>query len=183
MLAQLGIFLAEATEAGAAVEEKKINPVLPKGFEIFWAAVFFLALLALMRYVLLPPIRRLVAERDDKIRGDLASAERTRDELIRARAAYDAALAGARAEANGIIDEARQAADERRSELFAAAESEIAALRAAAQEEINEARARALSGLRSEVVDLSVNAASKVIGSPLDKASYAPTVERVLGQK
>ena len=102
--------------------------------------------------------------------------------MATARSAYDSALAGARAEANGIIDEARQEADSRRAELFAAADAEIAELRAAAQEEINEARTRALLGLHSDVVDLSVNAASKVIGSPLDRAAYVATVERVLGQ-
>lgn len=184
MLAQLGIFLAEAAgDAHAEAEKEAINPVLPKLHEIFWAAVFFLALLALMRYVLLPPIRQLIAERDGKIRGDLASAERTRDELVSARAAYDQALAGARGEANALIDQARQEAEARRTELFAGVEAEIAEMRAAAQEEINEARARALSGLRSDVVDLSVSAASRVIGSPLDRATNAPIVERVLGQK
>lgn len=186
MLVQLGILLAEggAAEAGAnGKEAEKINPVLPEMFEVVWAAIFFLALLALMRYVLLPQIKRLIDERESKIRGDLAAAEMSNDELTATRAAYDAALADARNEANGLIDAARGEADGRRSEIFAAAEAEIASLRAAAQEEINEARARALTGLRSDVVELSVGAASKVLGKPLDKAVHQATVERVLGRK
>lgn len=187
MLAQLGILLAEggaAAEAGGHSETPDPpNPVLPEMFEVVWAAIFFLALLALMRYVLLPQIKRLIDEREAKVRGDLAAAEMSKDELTATRAAYDAALADARNEANGLIDAARGEADSRRSEIFAAAEAEIASLRAAAQEEINEARARALTGLRSDVVELSVGAASKVLGKPLDKAAHQATVERVLGRK
>ena len=186
MLVQLGILLAEggAAEAGAnAKEPKKINPVLPEMFEVVWAAIFFLALLALMRYVLLPQIKRLIDGREAKIRSDLAAAEMSKDELSATRAAYDAALADARNDANGLIDVARGEADGRRSEIFTAAEAEIASLRAAAQEEINEARARALTGLRSDVVELSVGAASKVLGKPLDTTVHQATVERVLGRK
>ena len=181
MLVKLGILLAEGgAVAGEAVEEDKINPVLPEWHEVVWATIFFLALLALMRYVLLPPLRRLIDEREAKVRGDLASAEMSKDELVQTRAAYDAALAGARGEAGGVIETARQEADARRAELLAEAERDISGWRAAAQEEINEARARALTGLRSDVVDLSVEAASKVLASPLDRAASLPIVERVL---
>ena len=72
MLEQLSIdellALAEEGEEGEegeahAEEEEVPNPVLPAGNEIVWAAIFFYALWALMKYVLLPPVQRTRAER------------------------------------------------------------------------------------------------------------------------
>ena len=44
-------------------EEETVNPVLPTGFDMLYAFIFFVALWAAMKYVLLPPIQKVRAER------------------------------------------------------------------------------------------------------------------------
>ena len=66
---------AAATDVHQATETAAKNPILPTINEMFWAAVVFLLLWSLMKFVLLPPITKLMATRADTIRGDLQAAE------------------------------------------------------------------------------------------------------------
>jgi F-type H+-transporting ATPase subunit b len=161
-------------------EEKASNPIIPEVKEIFWAFVFFALLFFLMRYVLVPPLQRMLAEREEKIRGDLDAADRTKDQLGVVRADYEAALAGARAEANEHIERARAEADEHRVQLQAVADAEIAELRQQAQAEIAAERQRALTSVRTDVVELAVGAASAVVGRQIDRAAATAVVEQAL---
>ena len=150
--------LALAAEAGE--ESDPPNPVIPEVNEIIWAAIFFFALWALMKWVLLPPILRAIENRAETIQGDRDAADEAAAALGEARREHEAALAEARAEANQILADARAAADERRAAMQAEADAEIAELRRAAQAEIDQARAEALTSLRGDVSSLAVGAAS-----------------------
>jgi F-type H+-transporting ATPase subunit b len=163
-----------------AVTEEAKNPIIPTGKEMLWAFVFFMLLFLLLRFVLVPPLQRLMRERDEKIRADLEGAEKAKDDVARVRVDYDAALASARAEADGIIGAARAEADAHRAQLQATADAEIAQLRSAAQAEITAARERALTAVRGEVGELAMSAASAVIGAPVDRTRAASAVERAL---
>lgn len=182
MLNWLSILATTAEEGAVVAEEDPPNPVLPEWNEALWALVFFIALWALMKYVLLPPIRKVMTERDEVVRRDREAAERSRDQLVQARVDFDEALAGARAEASTIIEQARAEADARRAELDRAAEAEIATLRQQAAQEIAATREQALDRMRDDVVDLAVSAASAVLGAPVDRAGAAATVERVIAE-
>lgn len=183
MLSWLPILAAAAEGGEHAAEADPPNPVLPEWNEAFWALVFFLALWALMKYVLLPPLRKVMAEREDVVRRDREAADRARDQLVQAQADYEAALAGARVEANQLIEQARAEADARRNELDLAAENEIAGLRQQAAAEINAAREQALVQMRGDVADLAVSAATAVIGAPVDRARATAAVERVIAER
>jgi F-type H+-transporting ATPase subunit b len=179
LLLKLSILAQQATEAAAEEEEAK-NPIIPTGKEMLWAFVFFTLLFFILRFVLVPPLQRLMRERDDKVRGDLEAAEQAKDDVAQVRRDYEAALAGARAEADEIIGAARAAADAHRAQLQATADAEITQLRAAAQAEITAARDQALVSVRGDVLDLAVFAASAVIQAPVDKARATAVVERAL---
>jgi F-type H+-transporting ATPase subunit b len=122
----------------------------------------------------------MVKEREDKIRGDLDSADRAKDQLTVVQRDYEGALAGARAEAGRIIEEARADADAHRARLQAAADAEIGAHRQQAQAEIAAARDQALASMRGDVVDLAVGAASAVVQRPIDRASSLAVIEQAL---
>ena len=87
----------------AAEAEDPPNPVIPEMNEIVWAAIFFVALWALMKYVLLPPIVRAMEGRNATIDGDRDAADAATAALGSTRRDYEASLAEARAEANEII--------------------------------------------------------------------------------
>ncbi len=170
-------------EDGAHSEEADegiVNPVIPEINEIFWAALFFFALWALMKWVLLPPLMAGREERANKIRAARDAAGSVDADLGEATSNYDAKISAAREEANSIVATAREEADAHRRELQAAADAEIADLRASADGELAQARANALNQMRGDVGDLAVDAAGKVIGADLDRQAQQSIIDRVL---
>ena len=161
-------------------EEETINPVLPVSYEIFWSAVFFFALWALMKYVLLPPIVEGREQRKALVAAGQDSVSDSESELAQIRAAHEERLAAARAEGAAVIESARAEADAERSEAVAAVEEQIAKLRSNTQAEIDTARANALSGARGSVSELAVSAAGKVLGRNVDLASNQSVIDGFL---
>lgn len=178
----LGELAADAPANGETVEaEDPPNPVLPAVNEIFWSAVFFLLLWMLMKYVLLPPVRKLQAQRAQKLQDDRDAAQQAEEDLAKAQSDYDAALQAAREEASLLLDEARARASDRRAELVGAAVADVSASRAAATQEMSAARSEAVGNLRSQIRELAVDAASNVLGSrPSDTAAADRTIDELL---
>jgi len=177
---QFASFLVFAAESGAA--EQPNNPILPVPNEMFWGLVTFVALWALMKFVLLPPVQKTMAERDDKIRADLAKAETAATQADTSVAEYEASLASARVEASRIIDDARAQAEAKRKETIAAAEAEVGELRAAAAAEVAQAKAEALASMRDSVATIAVQAAQAVVQKPLDAGAQRATVDEYLNR-
>ena len=177
MLAMLNV-LAETAGADVtqATTEAAKNPILPTLNEMFWTLVFFGVLWALMKFVLLPPILRTFAAREEKIREDQRAAEEAESSSVERQQAYDASLQGARAEAVAILEAARSAGDAQRRELVGAAESEVAAMRSEAAADIASAKQRARDELTGSITDVAIDAASAVIESPVDRATTSRIV-------
>ena len=175
MINLLAIVVAAEEEAGDPP-----NPVIPVENEIVWAAIFFFALWAMMKFVLLPPIQRAMEERSSTIQSGKDAADAATSALGSARRDHEATLAEARAEASTILAGARAAADERRASLQAEADTEIAEMRRSAQAEIDQARAEALSGMRGDVSSLAVGAAQIVLGRDLDAGNQQPVIDQAL---
>ena len=171
----------QQVEAHAAEEEEVANPILPTGNELLFGGLFFVILWALMKFVLLPPVVKVMEDRDAKVRDDLDAADAARAQRESLVAEYEAALAAARAEATRLIEDARGQADARRAELIAAAEADVAAARAAAAAEVNEAKAVAMSQLRGQVAGIATAAAEAVVQRQLD-ASAQQLIDQYLSQ-
>jgi len=175
VLSTLTLLAQEATQE--VVEKAPNNPILPVANELFWGAICFFGLWALMKFVLLKPIVKTMDDRAAKVRDDLDQAERAESELVSAIEQYQAGLASAKAEATGIIEAARAEADAYRADVLARAEAEVATLRTAAADEVATAKTNAMAELRSSVADIAVQAASAVVQKPLDAAAEMQVIE------
>ena len=168
-----------AVEAAEEAEEVS-NPILPTLNEIFWGAIFFAALFLLVKYVLLPPVRRTLDGRAEKIRSDREAAQAARAGAGSVVTDYDDQLSGARAEAAAIVDAARVEAEQERQRILGEVEAEVSAQREATMAEIARAKADAMGRLRPQVAQLAVGAASQVIDRPLDARNQDPVINRYL---
>jgi len=172
------MLLATLANLAAAGAEKVINPVVPDVVgEIFWGAVSFFTLWALMRYALLPPLLRVRAQRAAQEQSDLEAAAAAEEQAEQVRRDYDATLAEARSQANHILEEARAHAEADRGRKVATVETEVAGERQAAMAELETARAAAVGQLGGDVTELAVAAASKVVDAPLSTEAHRATVE------
>jgi F-type H+-transporting ATPase subunit b len=124
-----------------------------------------------------PALKKGLAAREDKIRGDLEGAERARQEAEAERVRYQAQLTDARGEANRIVEEARQAAEVVRRDVLAKAEVDAAEARQRAEDDIRLASERATSDLQHQVANLSIELAEKIVERNLDRDTQLALVE------
>ena len=75
--------------------------------QIFWLLITLVVIYFVLSRIALPRIASVLAERSGTITNDIAAAEELKRKAEEAEAAYDAALAEARSEANRIVEEAR----------------------------------------------------------------------------
>lgn len=162
-----------------ALEDCKKAPSLitPAVAELIWGAVAFGVVLFVLMKFAFPALKKGVKAREEKIRSDLEAAERARTEAEEERARYQAQLADARNEANRIVEEAREAAERVRQETIARGEAEAAEIRNRAEEDIRLARERAMADLRSQVAEISVELAEKIVERSIDRATQEQLIE------
>ncbi|MBD8893042.1 F0F1 ATP synthase subunit B [Roseibium litorale] len=113
--------------------------------QILWLAIFFGLFYWIMKNVAVPRLAGILEDRKDRIAGDLAEANRLKQETDAAIAAYEQALAEARNKAHGIAADTRaklKAENEARREK---AEADLAVKLAAAESNIADIKAKALS--------------------------------------
>ena len=178
VLANEAVTTADSLLGQAAGGPKEVkNPILPTVNEMFWAAIFFIALWALMKFVLLPRITSVMDGRTEKIRSDQAAVEAAEAERVAKLEQYEAGLAGARSEAVAVLEAARSEGDAVRREQIAAAEADVAATKAAAAAEIAEAKDRARSELTGSITDIAVGAAEAVVQKSIDRSAQTGIVE------
>jgi len=167
---------AEETEGGSGGLEILLPPLneLIAGIIAFAIVFFFVWKWAV------PAINRMLEQRQDAIAGQIEGAEKAKAEAESLLADYKGQLAEARAEGNKIIEDARQAAEQMRADIVAKAESEADQIRARAREEAAGEKSRALAEARSQVGDISVDLASKIIGEALDQQAHQALIDRYL---
>jgi len=144
-----------AAEAGASGMPQLDFSTFPN--QIFWLLVALVAIYVILTRIALPRIGAVLAERSGTITNDIAAAEELKDKARAAEAAYDKALADARAEAGRIVAAAKA---EMQAELAAEmrhADAEIAARTAESE--------RALSAIRDQAVVSVAEVARDTAGS------------------
>jgi F-type H+-transporting ATPase subunit b len=173
-----------ATLGGLLAQEEvsEAKDLYPKLAELILGALGFAILFFFMWKWVLPRLNQMLDERRDKIQGDLERAEQTRGEADQLLADYRQQLSGAREEANRIIEEARKTAESMRKDLVARAEQENQAILARAQEEIRAERDRVFQELKSQVAELSLTLAGRVVGEELDRDRHLRLVDQYIAE-
>jgi F-type H+-transporting ATPase subunit b len=142
--------------------------------QLFWLAISFVLLYVLMSKVALPRIGSILAARSRVIGDDLAAAERLKEQSDAAHAAYDKALADARARAQAMASTTRQ---QQASEAEAAQkrlEAQLHERLAAAEQSIAATRTAAMGNVRSIAADTAAAIVERLIGkapAPQDVAA------------
>ncbi len=149
---------------------------------IFWIALTFLILLFVLRRYAWGPITAALSEREKTIDDSIQRAERALAEAKQIQADNERARRDAEQEGQRILREARETADRLRSEEVDRTRKQIQALQAQAQAEIEREKDGALAALRSEVADLAVRAAEKILKEDLDGERQRRMVDNFLAE-
>jgi len=158
-----------------------VNPVTLNITLLFQVASFLIVLYFLNRW-LAKPVTKVMTARQERIREALAAADRAREEAAARQDEQLLELQKARAEGQALIASARQAADQLREEQIAQARADAARLVEQARSAINQEREQTKQELRSYVVDLTIEAARRVIGVSLDTGQQHQLISRTVDE-
>ena len=175
-----------AQKAGTAVPESaghaKVFPPLDPGTfapQLIWLALTFGLLYLVLKRVVLPRVGEVIEERSDRIKRDLAQAEKLKADTEKALANYEQALGDARAKAGAIAktmrDKLTAEVDKERTKV----EAQIAAKLAEAESRIAETKSKALAS----VGDIASEVAGVIVTRLIGKEVTKDEVKRALVQR
>ena len=141
----------------------QLNP-LDWAPQLIWLVITFGILYLLMKWVALPKIGSVIEMRQEHIAGDLEAADKLRRETQEAIAAYEQALAEAKARAHGIAQEARNRLKDEVAAERAALERDLAAKSAEAEARILEAKVSALKDVNAVASETAAEIVRRLIG-------------------
>jgi F-type H+-transporting ATPase subunit b len=132
--------------------------------QLVWLTLTFIALYFLMARVALPRIATVLEERRDRIANDLAQADQLRRETDQAIAAYEKALADAKAKANTIAQQTRDKLNEELERERKQVEEQISDKLEKAEAEIASTKQEALSHVEEIARDATAALVEQLLG-------------------
>jgi F-type H+-transporting ATPase subunit b len=148
--------------------------------QLIWLVVAFVLLYGLMAKWALPRVGAIIENRQKRISGDIADAGKLKQQSDEAVAAYEKALADARARAQAIANETREreaAASEARRKTL---EGELNARLAQAEKTIAATKQAAMANVRGIAEDAARAIVERLIGSAPSEKAVAEAVADVL---
>lgn len=149
-----------------------------------WSILISLANLLIMFLILkrflFKPVQKMMAARKQQVDQIYQDAKENRDSAINMKQEYEARLATAREEADGLVRNAVQTAQRKGDAIVAEANSQASHLKQKAEQEIAQEKKQMLQDVRGEISDIAVSIASKVVEREVKKQDYDGFVDEFI---
>ena len=152
-------------------------------WSIFEAVANVIILFILLRIFLFKPIHKFMDARTQSVQDDINSAKKAREEAEELKKQYDDSISEAKEEANRIIMKARDDAEADKAALLRKSQEEADQIVADANKAIEIERKRVISQAQTQIADLAIEAASKIVGENLDDEKNRRLVDKFLSEE
>ena len=149
---------------------------------IFWTALTFGILVAILAVYAWPAILQALQEREKRIAESIQAAEDKNKEAEENLAKYKAQLEEARDDAQKIIEEGKKDAQVLKDRLLKEGQEETEKTKNRALREIGLARDKALAELHRETAELAVTIASQIIEKNLSAKDHKALIDKALSE-
>lgn len=140
------------------------NPLVQLDPGLFvWTILTFLVLLGVLAKFAWNPLLKMLKDRENLIRSSLDDAEKAQMELARLNSEGEDIINKARSEAQTILAEGKAAASKLKDETLNEAKDQAKSILSDAEKQIQIEKDKAIAEIKSEVVDLSLSVATKLI--------------------
>lgn len=141
-------------------------------------AVYFLFLF--MSYLLFNPVRKMLQDRQDKIKNDINTAIADKENAATLKVLYDDKVKNINKEAEVILSEARQKALKVEAKMIEEAKEEAVRIIRRANEEAVLERKRAMDQMKQEMITIASMMAGKVVAASIDTTVQDTLVDEAL---
>ncbi len=142
----------------------------------------FIILMGLLYWLLYKPVRAFMDQRTEEIEEQIRSAEKNQAAAEVLRAELEKQTSESRQQARQFLDEAAKRAEALQTEMLAQARKEAEGVVSRAQEIAKLETEKAWAGLKTEVGELSLLLASKIISDSLDQEQHQYLIDETLQQ-
>jgi F-type H+-transporting ATPase subunit b len=142
--------------------------------------ISFLILLGVLYFVAYKRILKMLDERSNRVKESLEQAESVKAQSVKAEEEVKKQIQTASQRGQELIAQATQTSDEIRAKAQDLAKQDAEALIEKTKQVIKTERDSAVEELRREFADLTILAASKVVGESLDKETHKKLIDKVL---
>jgi F-type H+-transporting ATPase subunit b len=158
------------------------NPLISvtPGLMIWTFVCFGIAFFVLRRYAF-GPIQAMIDARREQIRRSIEEADNAREQARELLEEHKKLMHEARGQAEAIIAEARKTRESMEQRMREETETERQRRLEETRKEIAAETARALQQIRAEVAELTVEAASRVVGRALDSERDRELISEAIG--
>ena len=149
-------------------------------WQILISLANLLVLFLILKKFLFKPVQKVVTDRQAQVDRIYDDANQDRDAAASMKQEYEARLATARDEADSLVRNAVATAQRRSDAIVAEAAGQASHLKQKAEEEIAREKQQMLFDVRSEISDMAVSIASKVVEREIDKKDHDHFVEEFI---
>tara|TARA_Y100001970_G_scaffold148439_1_gene182254 strand:+ start:327 stop:899 length:573 start_codon:yes stop_codon:yes gene_type:complete len=179
LILSFGLLSAAGGSGEAAKEQSWFYDwlLLPSPGLLVWTIITFLVVLFILKKKAWGPLMKVLDDREKKIEEALATADKAKADSQNLSAEIDKMKADSQAERQQILADAKKDADNLMAKKESEAQQKYDQMIDKAKKEIDSEKAKALKDIKSVAVDLSVQAASKIINKNLDSSDNKKIAE------
>ncbi len=149
-------------------------------WSILISLVNLLLLFLILKKFLFKPVTKVMNERQNQVTAIYADAEKDRQAAADMKQEYETRMAAAREEADGLVRNAVQTAQRKSDSIIADANSQAAHLKQKAEMEIELEKKQMLSDVKTEISDLAVSIAARIMEREVSQQDHADFVEQFI---
>lgn len=143
-------------------------------------AISVFVLFLVMSYNLFNPVRKMLEDRKNRIKGDLESARLDKEDARALKQQYEEKLKNIDKEAEQILSDARQRALKNETKIIDEAKEEAARVIRRASEEAELEKKRVVDEVKQEMIQIAALMAGKVVASSIDTTIQNSLVDETL---
>lgn len=152
----------------------------------FFTALFTLVntivLFVVLKKFLFKPVMEMIEDRQREIDGMYEDADAAKQQAQQLQSEYEEKLADARQTGERIVKEATARGKAREEDIVRQANDEAAAIRQKAAQDADREKIKAINEAKSEIADMAVQIANKVVGHSLSLEDQSALVDRFIDE-
>ena len=145
-----------------------------------WTIVTFLIVLFILKWKAWGPLMSALDKRAEDIKNALSAADRAKEDAEKASQDYEKLVQKAHAEAQQIISDSKATGESVKNDIESVARENAEEMIRKAKTQIEAESQKAIQEIKSSVVNLSIEAAGKIIEKNLDSEDNRKLVEKTL---
>ena len=158
----------------------EFKPLVGLTYELFFTLINVLVLFLILRKILFKKVINVMDAREADIKNDIEEGQRAKEEGLKLKSEYENKVKDARDEGQLIVDSARKRAEEKSDNIISEANKEAEYIKQKANSEIAKDKEQAFNNIKSEISEIAVLVASKVIEKDIENAKHEDLIDNFI---